>query len=152
MTYYCQEYLLLHMPAIKSTSDSAKKWVSRAGQAAGDYQRGVQNPRRNWQEATLDAEAAHEAGVQEAISNKSFAKGVQKAGNSKWQQRAQKVGAQRFGPGVAAAQGEYEAGFAPYASVIAGVQLPPRGPKGDPRNYERSKVIGDALHEAKVSA
>ena len=139
------------MPAIKPVSESADKWVKRAGAASADYARGVANPRRSWEEATLEAEGAQEAGVTEAITNKSFAKGVRNAGNAKWQRKATDVGAPRFGPGVAAAKSDYEQGFAPFANVIQGITLPPRGPKGDPRNFERVKIIGDALHEAKLA-
>jgi hypothetical protein len=140
------------MPAIKPIAQSSDKWVRRAGQAAPDYQKGVQNPRTSWQEATTAAADAHAQGVQQAISENRFEKGVAKAGNAKWQRKASTVGAQRFGPGVAAAKGDYEAGFAPYANVIQGVTLAPRGAKGDPRNYERVKQIGDALHEAKTGS
>lgn len=140
------------MPAVKPVSVSSAKWVSRAGQAAGDYARGVQNPRNSWEQATSDAAAAHAAGIQQAISENRFEKGVQAAGNAKWQRKATTVGAQRFGPGVSAAKADYEQGFAPYTSVIQGVTLAPRGPKGDPRNYERVKAIGDALHAAKTGA
>ncbi len=140
------------MPAIKPTAVSADKWVRRAGQAGPDYTRGVQNPRTSWAEATAQAADAQAAGVQQAISEGRFEKGVAKAGNAKWQRKASTVGAQRFGQGVAAAKGDYESGFAPYAAVIQGVTLPPRGPKGDPRNYERTKIIGDALHSAKTGA
>ena len=140
------------MPAIKPVSLAADKFVRRAGAAAQDYAKGVASPRRSWQEATTEAAESQAAGVQQAIANKSFEKGVAAAGNAKWQRKATSVGAQRFGPGVAAAKGDYEAGFGPYASIISGITLPPRGPKGDPRNYERTKIIGDALHEAKVGA
>ena len=138
------------MPAVKSVSSSADKWVRRAGQAGPDYAAGVQSPRNSWEQGTLDAKEAHAAGVQQAISEGRFEKGVQKAGNAKWQRKATTVGASRFGPGVAAAKSDYEAGFSPFAGVIQGVTLPPRGPKGDPRNYERVALIGDALHKAKT--
>lgn len=138
------------MPAIKPTGVSAEKWVRRAGQAGPDYARGVQNPRTSWAEATQAASEAQAAGVQQAIAEDRFEKGVAKAGNAKWQRKAVTIGAQRFGPGVAAAKGDYESGFAPYAAVIQGITLPPRGPKGDPRNYERVKLIGEALNAAKT--
>jgi hypothetical protein len=140
------------MPAVKSVSVASDKWVRRAGQAGPDYAKGVANPRTSWAEATSAAAESQAAGVQQAISEGRFEKGVQKAGNAKWQRKATSVGAQRFGPGVAAAKADYEAGFAPYAAVIQGVTLSPRGPKGDPRNYERVKQVGDALHSAKTGA
>ena len=140
------------MPAVKSVSSSADKWVRRAGQAGPDYAAGVANPRRDWQQATMDATEAQAAGVQQALADGRFEKGVAAAGNAKWQRKAKGLGAARFGQGVADAQPDYVAGFTPYAAVIQGITLPPRGPKGDPRNYERTKIIGDALHATKVGA
>lgn len=140
------------MPAVKPVSVASDKWVKRAAQAGPDYARGVASPRTPWAEATAASADAQAAGAQQAITNGSFEKGVQKAGNAKWQRKASGVGAQRFGPGVAAAKSDYEGGFAPYAAVIQGVTLPPRGPKGDPRNYSRVQAIGDALHTAKTGA
>ncbi len=139
------------MPQIKSVQASSEKWARRAGQSAQDYAAGVKAPKVSWSEATAAATDAQAAGVQAAISNGSFEKGVRAAGDAKWSRKATTVGAQRFGPGVAAAKGDYEQGFAPYAQVISGVQLPPRGAKGDPRNFERVQAIGNALHEAKVN-
>jgi hypothetical protein len=139
------------MPATKSVAQSSDKWVRRAGAAAQDYRAGVQNPRTSWQEATLDAEEAQAAGVQEAIADGRFAKGVAAAGNQKWQSKAASKGADRFGPGVQAGKSDYERGFAPYQSVLSGLTLPPRGAKGDPRNLERVRAVAEALREAKTS-
>jgi hypothetical protein len=36
--------------------------------------------------------------------------------------------------------------------VIESIQLPPRGPKGDPRNIERVRVIAQALRARKLAA
>lgn len=138
------------MPAVKSMSVIVDKWSRRASQAAPDYAAGVKSPRKDWQTATSDAADAQAAGVQAAIAAGSFAKGVAKAGTGKWQRKAISVGAQRFGPGVAAAKGEYQAGFSPYAAVIEGVSLAPRGARGDPRNYDNVRAIGEALHSAKT--
>jgi hypothetical protein len=98
----------------------------------------------------MDAAEAQKAGVQEALADGRFERGVQNAGDEKWKRKAAQVGSQRFGPGVAAAKDDYARGFGPFASIIEGVTLPPRGPAGDPRNYENVKLIGEALHDAKV--
>ncbi len=142
---------MIIMPQIKSVQQSSEKWARRAGQSSQDYAAGVKSPRTSWAEAAAGASEAQHAGAQAAISNNSYEKGVRAAGDSKWSRKATTVGASRFGPGVAAAKSDYEQGFAPYAQVIQGVQLPPRGAKGDPRNFERVQVIGTALHEAKVN-
>ena len=140
------------MPVVKSLSQSSEKWSRKASQATQDYAEGVRNPKRNWAEATQEAADAQAAGVQAAIANGSFGKGVARAGNEKWSRGATGKGTQRFGPGVQAAKSDYERGFAPYRSVIESVSLPPRGPKGDPRNYQRTQIIGEALHSAKTGA
>lgn len=139
------------MAVIKSMDKIAAKWSSVTAGRGGDYAAGVKAPRKSWSQGAQDAEEAYVAGVTAAASAGRFGKGVAAAGDGKWQRKASTVGAQRFGPGVQAAKGDYQAGFAPYASVIAATDLPPRGAKGDPRNYERSSVIGQALHEAKVN-
>ena len=138
------------MPVIKSVSAISDKWSRVTPQRAQDYAAGVKNPTGNWQESTLAAADAQAQGVQQALANKSFEKGVASAGNATWQRKAVTVGASRFGPGVQAAKPDYEAGFAPYAGVISSTTLPPRGSKGDPRNYDRVRAMGEALHSAKV--
>ena len=139
------------MPAVKPLGTISEKWSRKASQATQDYAAGVRSPRRGWAEATSEAAEAQAAGVQAAIANGSFEKGVNRAGNEKWARGAQGKGTQRFGPGVQAAKGDYEKGFGPYRSVIEGVSLPPRGARGDPRNYENVRLIGEALHGAKQS-
>lgn len=140
------------MPAVKPVGQSADKWARRAGQASQDYAKGVQAPRRSWAQSTAAAEDAWKQGVQEAAGRGAFGQGVQAAGDSKWSRKSQQVGAQRYAPGVNAAKGDYQSGFAPYAAVIEGTTLPPRGPKGSPSNYQRTQAIGEALHSAKVGS
>lgn len=138
------------MPAIKNTGDIADKWARVTPQRAADYKAGVQSPRRSWSEGAASASESWAEGVQNAISDNRFEKGVSEAGDGKWQRKATQVGAQRFGPGVQAAKGDYQAGFAPYAAVIQSTTLPPRGPKGSPNNYARVQAMGEALHRAKT--
>ena len=138
------------MPAVKDLSRSADKWKRRASVAAPDYEAGIDNPRTSWEESTLKAADSQAKGVQQAIANKSFEKGIKKAGNAKWQQRAKQLGAQRFAEGVAVAEDAYKAGFQPYKEAIERVSLPPKGPKGDPRNYARVAAIGEALRKVKT--
>jgi len=138
------------MADIKPIDKIAQKWATVTPQRTSDYAAGLTSPRRSWEQATTEAAAAQAAGVQDAIARDAFAKGVAKAGQAKYLRKATGVGAQRFGQGVQAAKADYQTGFAPYVSVIQGVNLPPRGPKGDPRNYERVSAVGEALHNAKI--
>lgn len=139
------------MAFIRSVDSIAKKWAEVTPMRADDYAFGIANPRRPWAAATKNAESAYEDGVRSAISRKAFGKGVTKAGDEKWARKASTRGVANWGPGVADAQGDYQAGFAPYREAIAAVKLPPRYARRDPRNLARVKAVVDALIAKKLS-
>jgi hypothetical protein len=136
---------------IKSPDAVAKKYATRGAAAGADYAAGVATPRQDWATATEAAQSTWGAGVQQAISNGSFSKGVAKAGTPKWQRKASGVGAQRYGPGVQAAQGDYQTAVSPFLDVLRNLTLPPRNPKGDPGNIQRVAVVAAALRAKKIS-
>lgn len=136
------------MPSVKP--GSAQKWVRRASSASGEYKDGIEKSTVSWEAATLAAEANHKAGTEAALRDGRFAKGVRKSGNGHWKQRAMTLGPGRFSEGVSASEGSYAEGVAPYLAVIESTTLPARGPKGDPRNYERVKAMGTALRNKKL--
>lgn len=138
------------MAAIRSVADSAKKWVEVTAVRAADYEAGVRDPRRAWAASTLAAEDAWKAGIQEAITQKSFSKGVQRAGDGGWQSGAIEKGVARWAPGIAVSQHKYEQAVAPYFAAIARVQLPPRYARRDKRNMLRVAAIVDALVAVKT--
>ena len=137
---------------IKATSDISEKWARVTPQRSVDYKKGVENPTKDWKAATAEAEESYKTGVSEAANAGRFGKGVNKAGTEKWKAKAVTKGVDRWGPGVQIAKPDYEAGFAPYASTIAALTLPPRYPKGDPRNLDRVSAIAVALRAKKVGA
>ena len=138
------------MADIKSLDKVSTKWSEVTPQRAGEYQSGVSTPRRSWSQATTDAAENYNAGVSDAMSRGSFAKGVQAAGDEKWRKGALEKGVSRWPQGVRLGKSNYSQGFAPYHAAISGLTLSPRGPKGDPRNYDRVREIGEKLHETKV--
>lgn len=137
------------MPAVKP--NFAEKWARVTPQRTEDYAIGIRNPKRDWEQATSEAAGIWAEGIQTAIQNKSFDKGVKRAGSAKWLRKSEEVGAPRFGDGVRAAVEDYRAGFEPFKAVIEGIKLPPRFAKGDPRNIERVKIIAEALRKKKLS-
>lgn len=137
------------MPKIKDLSRIADKWTTVTPQRQDSYVEGVQNPREDWKSATLAASARHTAAVQKSLTEKSFDKGVSKAGTSKWQKNAIEKGPSRWAQGVELGKDNYAKGFAPYAQIIANTSLPPRGPKGDPSNINRVAVMAKALSDGK---
>lgn len=138
------------MANIKDSSAIAEKWARVTPQRTEDYEKGVKNPLKDWKASTLAAADAQAKGIQQAITEKRFEKGVSAAGTDKWQARAASKGVDRWGPGVQVARSDYEQGFAPYAQKIASTSLPPRFPKGDPRNLERVAAIAKALRSVKT--
>ncbi|MGC9969439.1 MAG: hypothetical protein ABSE56_02495 [Bryobacteraceae bacterium] len=136
---------------VKDAATSAAKFSTRAAAAAQDYATGVAAAGQDWETGTVAAEPNYEAAIQDAITRKSFSKGVRSAGGAKFATNASTTGASRFPQGVRSAQGTWQSGVAPYLQTIAGVQLPPRRPKGDPANMARVQAVTDALRKKKVS-
>lgn len=139
------------MPRIRSVADIAEKYARVAPTRQADYEAGVRDQAVDWQRATSGSKDAYEAGVQDAIGRGAFQRGVDAAGNDHWRRRTAEVGAGRWAPGVRAAQSDYEQGFAPFRDAIERTALPPRAPRGDPRNMERSAAMARALTDARRS-
>jgi hypothetical protein len=138
------------MPQTKDIGSVAAKWSQRAAAAGADYTAGVKSTTKDWAGLTAAAAPAWEQGVQTAVGNGRFAKGVQKAGTAKWQAGASGKGATRYPQGVTGGGPNYANNFGPFLQVISGVTLPPRGPRGSPSNIQRVSTIADALHAAKL--
>lgn len=140
------------MAEIRPLSAIAAKWGRVTPQRTPDYEAGIKAPRRDWEQATSAAEESYEQGVQQAIADQRFGKGVTAAGTAKWRKGALEKGVKRWGPGVQLAKDEYQQGFSRFHDVISALTLPPRFPKGDPRNIDRVRAIAEALHAEKVGA
>jgi hypothetical protein len=132
--------------ATKPLDQTVAKWKRKVAGASEDYRAGVENPREDWASATKAAETRYKEGVTRAAAEGRFGRGVSKAGTEKWKRGAVEKGVSRWPDGVSAAEGDYSAGMSEVLSTIQSVTLPPRGAAGDPRNYERTKAIGTALH------
>lgn len=135
---------------IKDTGSLAKKFVQRASAASGDYAEGVRAAGQDWESNTRAASDNYAAGVQQAIGDGRFARGVAEAGAGKYVGRASTLGAQRFPTGVGAAEGDWSRGAAPYLDALKGMELPPRRPKGDPGNQARANAVAARLRAIKV--
>ena len=138
------------MIKIKTATAIAEKWARVTPGRSKDYADGVADTTVDWETPTAAAEDAFEAGVSDAISRKGFSRGVHEAGTTKWRAKTKNKGVKRWPDGVKDGRPDYEKGFAPYREVIANLDLPPRGPKGDPANIERVRLITEALHNKRV--
>ena len=138
------------MAAIASSSEIAAKWARVTPLRSADYDDGIRNPRVDWATATTAAGDAWKAGIQQAIAQDAFRKGVNRAGTSTWQTAAIAKGPARWSQGVSIGAPAYESGFAPYRDAIERLTLPPRFAKRDPRNLDRVKAVVDALIKVKT--
>lgn len=135
---------------IKDTGTLAKKFVQRAQAAGGDYTEGVKAAGGDWETNTKNSEDNYAAGVQQAIGDKRFGKGVAAAGAGKYTARASTLGAQRYPGGVAISEGDWAKGVQPHLQAMASMQLPPRRPKGDPQNQARAQAVAALNRQIKL--
>ena len=56
-----------------------------------------------------------------------------------------------FRSGVGVAQAAYQSAVEPYFSTISALRLPSRQPRGSAANYERSRVVGNALNQKRIA-
>lgn len=134
---------------IKSAKDIADKWSRVSAQRDGDYKAGVSDPGVEWARAAGAAEETYAAGVQEAIARNAFGKGIAAAGDEKWRRKTVDIGTTRWSPGIRAAVSDFEDGFAPFRDALERLDLPPRAPRGDPRNIDRVAAVARALSEVR---
>lgn len=140
------------MGAIKELGRASDKWVRRSSVAMPDYTAGIESPKRAWSEASKAGKTNWQTGVTAAAGRDAYAKGVEKAGDGKWQAMAKQKGPTRFAEGVTIAKDEWSKGFNPYHSAYGALKLPDRGPRGSVANYERSKAVGTAFRAVKEKA
>jgi len=138
------------MPPIKSIAAIKEKWGRVTPTRQQDYTLGIKNPRRPWEEMTIAATPAYEAGILESIADRRFQTGVARTGNEGWRRKSLEKGPIRWAQGVQLAEDDYGRGFQPYRDLIESIVLPPRGPRGSPQNLERVRIIADALHDLRM--
>lgn len=139
------------MITVKNAQTSATLFANRAQAAGPQYAAGVQGAGPKWSAETLASAPNWASGVQLAISDGRFAKGVTSA-QPKYVAGATGKGARNYGPAVASAAPAWLAGTQPYLNTIANLTLPPRGPVGSPQNNLRVSAVTDALRQQKINS
>lgn len=127
----------------------SEKFAARAGQATKEYEEGVKVAGADWEKGAREGAENYRIGVTQAASDGRFERGVAKAGAAKYTQRAAGLGAQRFGPGVQAAKGDWAKGYQPYGDSLKSLELPAKRPRG--QNAARANAVADRLHQMRVS-
>ena len=136
---------------VKDIGASTTKWSENASRAAGEFAANAAAAGEDWARNTAAAsDNFHQAITAPGIKNR-FRAGVVKAGAAKFVRKINDVARDRFGPGVAAATTDYNAGAAPFFATMAGITLSARKPKGDPANYKRVEEVGKALNAKRIA-
>ena len=138
------------MALIRSIETIARKWQEVTPARADIYRANVETPLRDWAKEASAAKDRRNEGMRAAIADGRIDRGIAKAGIEGWRKPTVTKGPARWAEGVAMAGPEYQAGFAPYRDVIERTDPGPKYAKGDPRNWDRSKKIGLALHAKKI--
>jgi len=135
---------------VRPIAESQDKYAKRAAAASPEYGKGVANAGSKWLAGTQAAEDAYTAGVNDAVANKRFGAGVRKAGASKYQDRAAKLGPDRYRTGVAEGAPDWGKGYAPHAQTLQSLDLGTKGMRGSEQNYNRSRLVGQAQRAKKL--
>uniref|UniRef100_A0A6H1ZWY7 Uncharacterized protein n=3 Tax=viral metagenome TaxID=1070528 RepID=A0A6H1ZWY7_9ZZZZ len=136
---------------IRPVTDIAEKFVRVTPGRASEFIAGVEDvPDAEFESKAIAGEANYKVATTAAIAAGRRAKKLVGSGR-RWKSRLQKLGESRYGTGTAEAVEAYAEGFSPYRDTIAGLTLPPKGARGDPKNIERVRVIADALHKKKLA-
>lgn len=138
-------------PFVPDASRVADKWSRRAEGAGEDYKTGVNTTQASWSAAANAAKETWKQAVTAAAGRDAFGKGVTRAGDQKWKTGATEKGPMRYAQGVSLGKGDYTTNVGPYLQLIAGTDLPARGPAGSPGNIQRVAVLATALRKLRES-
>jgi hypothetical protein len=136
---------------IKSLDTISKKWTEVTPTRAEYYREGTAGKGSSWEQGAKAGEGNWKSGVAAASAAGLFGKGVAKAGANAYERGVAEKGVARWPQGVSVSGDNYSRGFSPYQAVIAGLTLPPKGPKGSPSNYARVQALGTALRNKKMA-
>jgi hypothetical protein len=120
-----------------TASDAAQRH-SEAGLRLSDrYSKGVTGKGGRWQSGAAGAQKNYNDGIQQSISKGSYAKGVSKAGSSKYDHGVTTKGVRNWGPGMSDSAQAYTTGVSKVAGLWSQALSTPRGPKRSPANLQR---------------
>ena len=136
---------------VKSIEASTTKWADKARGASAEFATEAEAAAELWASKTAAAADTFHLAISAANIKERFRRGVVRAGAAKFARKIRDVGADRFAGGVDAAVVDYRQGAEPYYSVIAGLTLSARKPRGDPANYKRVEEIGKALNAKRLA-
>jgi len=140
------------MVKIKSVDEIATKWADVTPGRAPYYEAEVKVAGSEWKAGADAGQKPYEDAMRDPKVLARRKAGITEEAAGKFQTKAGTVGPGRFREGISAGKPYFVSGFGPYQGVISAWVPPARGPRGDPKNYDIVKSIGDALHKKRVGA
>jgi len=138
------------MVKIKSLEDIAAKFVKVTPERAPFYEAEVTGAGPDWLTGSKAGQGAYDTAMARAEVRARREKKLTDVAANKFVIKASKLGPERFRAGVEAAKEFFKTGFSDAHAVISGWVKPTKGPRGDAKNYDIVKSIGDALHKKRV--
>ncbi|MCA1834344.1 MAG: hypothetical protein LC750_16740 [Actinobacteria bacterium] len=135
---------------VRPLDQAQKKFADRAAGARGDYENGVRNAGAKWLAGVTAAEGAWADGTRAAIDNGRFGAGVRKAGPTKYQDRASKLGPDRFATGVREGAAAWGEGFRPFADDLRSFDAGPKGMRGSTQNADRARKVAERMRAKRI--
>jgi hypothetical protein len=132
------------MVNVKSVEDSKKSMTEAAGTISARYQRGTAG--KDWLTPAGgdDAENLYDTKVQQAASNKTRQKAIQKLTNAAWLTPVQGKGKDRIMSGFQGGIDKWGTNTKPYLDAMGGVTLPAKTADGHANLVNRAGAIVDA--------
>ncbi len=134
---------------IPDATSVAKKWANNASNASQELVDRVKQS--TWKSDAIAGEENFSKAMSEVVSKKLRMKGIEKSSDAKWQGGVEK-NKDRYEKGVKDAETEMASAIQVVLNDEKTIvsQLPKKGPKGSAGNYDRSKRVGEYLHDQKV--
>ena len=131
---------------LPTASEVASKWVKNGSAAGSEWVSQAQ--KSTWKTEAIAGEKNFGIQMQKVISDKLREKGIEKASDADWQNGI-KENESRFTTGITNNKAKMAEGMSNVLNDIKAAEatLPKRGPKGSPENFNRSKMMGEALHD-----
>jgi len=136
------------MVKTKGIEATAQNWRGAIGAVPAKYKAGVMNA-NNTIENAIAAEDLYAARVQEAITNKTRVKGLQKTSTAEWKQRASELGSARIAAGMTAAEPKFRKGMTDVLSTIESTSIGERTADPMANVDARVKPLVRALYDMK---
>jgi len=138
------------MVRTKGIGATVKGYTDAIGNVPGRYKDGIDRT-TDWQANAIQAEGLWADKIQEAISDRSRERGLQRTSDGEWKQAAGGKGAARIGAGMRESLPKYQQAMGEVLSVIEGVSIPDRVADPMANVDNRVKPIVEALVNYKKS-